>query len=239
MASNLENVVVIEQPNYIPWLGYFGLIAQSDVWVWYDDVQYTKRDWRNRNRVAGSGEPSWITVPVKTRGRYEQRICDVEIDGTSWQRKHLETLRHCYADAPFFNEIFALVRDVLERDHIHLADLTIELNESLCTLLGLRPRFLRSSALAVEGDRQERLIEICRGAGATVYLSGPAARSYLTIEPFRSAGIELRYIIYDYPPYDRGGRPFVDRLSILDPLVWLGPEKTAALIRENERWEAA
>lgn len=236
-AAAGERVVVIEQPNYVPWLGYFGLIAQSDVWVWYDDVQYTKRDWRNRNRVAGDGEAVWITIPVKTRGRYVQKIADVEIDGDAWQRKHLETLRHCYAGAPYFAEVFALVRNVFERGHARLADLTIDLNEECCALLGLRPRFVRSSSLAVEGDKVARLIEICRRFDASAYLSGPAARAYMTPAPFGEAGLELRYIVYDYPPYDRGGRPFVSNLSILDPLVWIGPAGTAELLAANARWE--
>jgi hypothetical protein len=238
---NEETVVVVEQPNYLPWLGYFDLIAQSDVWVWYDDVQYTRRDWRNRNRVAGpreSVEPVWLTVPVKSRGRYEQKICEVEIDhDRPWVRKHLETVRHCYGDAPWFGEVFALLSKVLARGHARLADLTIELNEELCRYLGLAPEFRRSSALGVAGDRQERLIEICRRLGATTYLSGPAARSYISPELFERAGLELRYIVYDYPPYDRGGRPFVPRLSILDPLVCLGPEETAAFLARHRRWE--
>lgn len=233
-------VLVVEQPNYIPWLGYFDLIAQSDVWVWYDDVQYTKRDWRNRNRVAGEGEPLWLTIPVKTRGRYEQRIFEVEIDDARpWERKHLETLRHCYREAPFFDPVFTIVQKVLEAGHHRLADLTIELNEELCRSMGLRTQFLRSSGLDVQGDKQERLLEICHRLGATAYLSGPAARSYLTPEPFHRAGLELRYIVYDYPPYRRGGRPFIPRLSILDPLVWLGPEETAAFLTRHRRWEPA
>lgn len=227
----MSRVVVVEQPNYIPWIGYFDLIAQSDVWVWYDDVQYTKRDWRNRNLVAGEGEPVWLTIPVRTRGRYEQKILEVEIDRERpWEHKHLETLRHCYRDAPAFDEVFALVRKSLEAGHERLADLTIELNEELCRFLGLRTRFLRSSGMGVQGDRQERLLEICRRLGAGVYLSGPAAQSYLTPEPFHREGLELRYIVYDYPPYERGGRPFIPRLSILDPLFWLGPEGTRALL---------
>ena len=227
----MSRVVVVEQPNYIPWIGYFDLIAQSDVWVWYDDVQYTKRDWRNRNLVAGEGEPVWLTIPVRTRGRYEQKILEVEIDRERpWEHKHLETLRHCYRDAPAFDPVFAIVRKSLEAGHERLADLTIELNEELCRFLGLRTRFLRSSGMEVQGDRQERLLEICRRLGAGVYLSGPAAQSYLTPEPFRREGLELRYIVYDYPPYERGGRPFIPRLSILDPLFWLGPEGTRALL---------
>jgi hypothetical protein len=234
-------VVVIEQPNYLPWIGYFDLVAQADLWVWYDDVQYTRRDWRNRNRIAGEGEPLWLTVPVKTRGRFEQRICDVEVDRERpWVRKHLGALRHCYGGAPYFAPVYDLLEGVLAQGHRFLTDLTIASNEALCGYLGLRTRFLRSSALAgVEGRKQDRLLAICRRLGATVYLSGPAARAYIVPQAFREAGVELRYIVYDYPPYDRGGRRFIPRLSIVDPLVWLGPRQTAALLARHARWESA
>ena len=178
-------------------------------------------------------------MPVKSRGRYEQKILEVEIDhDRPWERRHLETLRHCYGGAPWFREVSALLAKVLAGGHTRLADLTIELNQELCRYIGLSPTFLRSSALAVEGDKRDRLLEICRRLGATAYLSGPAARAYLSPEPFARAGLELRYIVYDYPPYERGGRPFVPRLSILDPLVWLGPEGTAAFLARHHRWEA-
>ena len=228
---------MVEQPNYLPWIGYFDLIAQADVWVWYDDVQYTRRDWRNRNRVAGAGEPVWLTIPVRSRGRYEQPIHEVEIDGERpWARKHLETVRHCYGAAPFFETVYEVLRAALEKEHRCLADLTIELNEALCGLLGLRPRFLRSSGLeGIAGDKRERLIRICDRLGGTIYLSGPAARDYIQPELFREAGIELRYIVYGYPPYDRGGQPFIPNLSILDPLAWIGPAATADLLAR--RWE--
>ncbi len=233
-------MIVVEQPNYLPWIGYFDLIAQSDVWVWYDDVQYTRRDWRNRNRVAGAGEPVWLTIPVRSRGRYEQPIREVEIDyERPWARKHLETVRHCYGAAPFFEPVYETLRGALEKEHRLLADLTIGLNEALCGLLGLRTRFLRGSGLdGIEGDKQERLIRICRRLGGTAYLSGPAARDYIQPELFRDAGIGLRYIVYDYPPYERGAQRFIPNLSILDPLAWLGPGEAAAFLARHARWEA-
>jgi hypothetical protein len=235
-----SRVVVIEQPNYIPWLGYFDLLSQADIWVWYDDVQYTRRDWRNRNRVAAGDEPSWLTVPVKTRGRYAQRICDVEIDYEQpWVRRHLATVRRCYGRAPHFAVVDGLLRAALEAGHQRLAELTITLNVALCACLGLRPQFLRGSPRGEVGERQERLIAICRRLGATTYLSGPAARAYSEPQAFTDAGLALRYIDYDYPPSERGGFPFVSQLSILDPLAWLGSAATAELLRRHRRWEPA
>jgi hypothetical protein len=224
--------VVIEQPNYIPWLGYFDLIRQSDVWVWYDDVQYTRRDWRNRNRVAGRATPEWLTIPVKTKGSFSQLISDVAIDDSEdWRRRHLGTLRRCYGAAPFFEIVHDVVGSAIGAGHERLADLTIALNEAICALLRLTPRFERSSRMNGEkSGRQERLIEICAGVGGTTYLSGPAARAYIDPWRFADAGIDLRYISYNYPQYPRGDAGFIANLSIVDALAWLGPDGTAAFL---------
>ena len=235
----MSRVAVILQPSYLPWIGYFDLLSQADVWVWYDDVQFTRRDWRNRNRVAGDGDPQWLTVPVKSRGRFEQKILDVEIDDSRpWQRKHLETVRRLYLKAPHTEEVLDVLRQELNRRPERLADLTIDVAEALAARLGFAPRFVRSSTLTdTPGRRDQRLIAICQRLDAGVYLSGPAARAYIDPTNFQAASIELRYAIYEYPPYPRGGQRFVPRLSIVDALSWLGPRATAAYIREHSRWQ--
>ena len=154
-------------------------------------------------------------------------------------RHHLATVRSVYGRAPHYPQVYELLRAALEGGHQRLADLTITLNEALAGWLGLRPRFLRSSSLAVSGGRQDRLITICRGLDATTYLSGPAARAYIDPGAFTDAGLTLRYIVYDYPPYERGGLPFIPRLSILDPLAWLGPAATRELLAGRCALESA
>jgi hypothetical protein len=235
----MTRTIVIEQPNYIPWIGYFDLIRQSDVWVWYDDVQYTKRDWRNRNRIAAAGDAEWLTIPVKTTGRFHQRICEVEIDDSRpWQRQHLESIRRCYARAPFFDSVFALLETAFAANDRRLADLTIRLGEAIAAVLELRPAFLRSSHLPSDGSgREDRLLDICRSFGGDVYLSGPRARAYLDPASFEAAGIELRYIVYDYPPYARGTNAFVPNLSIVDTLAWLGARGTIDYLAAHSRSE--
>lgn len=235
----MRRTVVIEQPNYLPWLGYFDLIRQADVWIWYDDVQYTKRDWRNRNRIAAACGAEWLTIPVKTKGRFAQRICDVELDPSQpWMRRHLESIRRCYARAPFFAPMFSIVEEAFAAGDMRLSDLTIRLSKSICTLLALSPTFLRSSELPhAQSDREERLRELCRVVGGNVYLSGPAAREYIDPHAFAAARIELRYIVYDYPPYARGSQPFVPNLSIIDALAWLGARGTAEYLATHGRSE--
>jgi hypothetical protein len=224
-------VVVIEQPNYFPWVGYFDLMAQADVWVWYDDVQYTRRDWRNRNQVAGrDGVASWLTVPVQSRGRFDQLICDVALDNSiPWARRHLATLRHCYAQAPFFARLWPPLEELLSRPWTQLAALTVELGEQVAAWLGIAPTFLRSSTLTdVSGTRQERLLAICQRLHAGTYLSGPRAQAYIEPTGFIAAGHGLRYVIYGDYPYPRPGS-CRQPLSVLDPLFWIGPEATRAL----------
>lgn len=235
----MDRVVVIVQPNYIPWLGYFDLIAQSDVWFWYDDVQYTRRDWRNRNRIAAEDVPEWLTIPVKTKGRFDQIIVDVESDDTRpWKRRHLQSIRRCYGRAPHFETMFAIIEKTFAAGDDRLADLTIRLNEDICAALGLQPRFVRSSQMpGPHDDREGRLIQLCRAVGGNVYTSGPAARAYIDPRRFAAAGIELRYVIYDYPPYSRGPRPFVPNLSIIDALAWLGPAGTREYLAARGKWE--
>ncbi len=222
----------------MPWIGYFDLIRQSDVWVWYDEVQYTKRDWRNRNRIA-AGAAEWLTIPVNTKGRFTQSIRNVGIDESRpWRRQHLESIRRCYAHAPYFQKMFEVMERALLAPGSSLAGLTIALNESICALIGLQPRFLRSSQMPPRlGGREERLLEICHAVEGTVYLSGPAARAYIDPRAFAAAGIELRYIVYDYPPYARGPRDWVPNLSILDALAWLGPRGTADYLEAFGRSE--
>jgi len=233
----MGRTVVIEQPNYIPWPGYFDLIRRSDVWVWYDDVQYTRRDWRNRNRIAAFGATEWLTIPVKTKGRFSQRICDVEIDDAQpWSRRHLESIRRCYGRAPHFELVLQLMEEAFAAGHARLADLTIGLNEAICAAIGISPSFIRSSGMGREASgRETRLLDLCAALQADVYLSGPAAAVYLDPASFAAGGIELRYIAYDYPPYARGERPFVPNLSIVDALAWLGPRGTAQYLAAANR----
>jgi WbqC-like protein family len=225
--------IVVQQPNYVPWIGYFDLMHRADVWVWLDDVQYTKNDWRNRNRIAGRGPGRWITVPVRSRGRFGQSIRETEIDhATDWAAAHLAAYDARYRHAPFHG----LVRPLLER---HLAarptllvDLIVPLAEETAALLGIAPRFVRASSLeGVVGTKADRVLAICDRFDCPTYLSGPRGRDYIDAAQFASRGYDLRFARYDYPPYDRGGTPSGEPLSILDPLSWIGPAATMSLIR--------
>lgn len=218
---------VINQPNYIPWRGYFHQIQKADVFVFYDDVQYDKHGWRNRNRIKTHHGPTWLTIPVLKKGAVTNHtaINQILIDRTyHWPRKHWSTIEQSYGKTPFFSEYAPALKTLLERPYEKLADLTIDLTISLAGNLGISSKtFIRSSSLEVIGAKTDRLLQILHTIGATHYITGPAARSYLEEERLSSAGISIEYMEYDYPAYTQLYPPFDSQVSILDLLFMVGP----------------
>ncbi|HYW52965.1 MAG TPA: WbqC family protein [Dongiaceae bacterium] len=217
---------VVLQPSYLPWRGYFDLVDRADVFVFYDDVQYDKHGWRNRNRVKTANGPAWITVPVHAHGAVERGtpICEIAIDHRrDWVRAHLETLRHAYGRQPFYARYAPLLAAILEKRHARLADLTIELTVAVARELGSATRFVRASGMALHGRKNDRLLDVLEAVGATRYVSGPSARSYIAPERFAEAGIALEYAAYDYPEYAQAHPPYEPAVSIVDALFALGP----------------
>jgi hypothetical protein len=220
---------VILQPSYIPWRGYFHQIHRADVFVFYDDVQYDKHGWRNRNRIKTANGVQWLTIPVHSHGCVNSgtRIKDIAIDGRrDWAAKHWTTLKQAYARrAPYFARYAPLLEAFYQQRPALLADFVIELTIAVARELGItHTRFLRSSELDVTGEGTDRLIAILRKIDADHYVTGPAARDYIDAEKFASAGIGLEYMVYDYPPYEQLYPPYEPRVSILDLLFMQGPQ---------------
>jgi len=220
--------VVILQPSYIPWRGYFDQIRRADLFIFYDDVQYDKHGWRNRNQIKTAQGKQWLTIPVHSGGVTEGiPIKDVRIDWSRpWAKNHLKALTFAYRKAPYFQELLPLVESFYSRRDDCLADLTIETSILLSSALGIAStRFLRSSQLSgIEGVRTDRLIQILRRVGATHYISGPSAREYVEPEKFEQAGITLEYMEYNYPEYPQLYPPFDPFVSILDLLFMTGKD---------------
>ena len=219
------------QPSYLPWRGYFHQIQKADVFVFYDDVQYDKRGWRNRNRIKTAGGPRWITVPVSARGAQITGlpINEVRIVDEPWAEKHVRTIAQAYAKAPHVDRCLSLIEPHLSRGHDRLADLTIELTVALARELGSETEFLRSSELGVTGAKTDRLLAVLERVGATHYLSGPSAEAYLDESRFMEAGIGLEYMTYDYPEYPQLHPPYEPQVSIVDLLAMEG-ERAPGLI---------
>jgi len=215
----------IIQPNFIPWRGYFDFIRDLDHFVLLDDVQYTRADWRNRNRLrTASGGSAWLTVPVLHKTG--QIIRDVQIDNSQrWRDKHLSTFAHTYGKSPGFRLAVDLLEDAYAHHFTHLWELDLHLIREIASALGISTPISLSSDLKTENGKNERLISITRHLGGTHYLSGPKARAYLKEEAWIRAGIQLEFKTYsEYPLYPQISEPFDPFVSILDLLAMTGPE---------------
>ena len=218
--------VVILQPSYIPWRGYFDQIRRADLFVFYDDVQYDKHGWRNRNQIKTHQGKQWLTIPVHAKGATQgTRIRDVRIDWSKpWAKSHLKALTISYSKAPYFKEYLPLLNSLYQQQPEFLADFTIEASIILAHELGFTStRFLRSSDLSnIEGHATDRLINVLRELGATHYLSGPSAVGYMEPEKFAAAGITFEYLQYNYPEYSQLHPPYDPFVSILDLMFMTG-----------------
>lgn len=216
--------VAVLQSNYVPWKGYFHIIHEVDEFIFYDDVQFTKNDWRNRNRIKTAQGPAWLSIPV---GKDLKRlVCEVELPDASWQANHWERIKAAYSKAPFFGTYRPFLESVyLESKWSRLSDLNQALIRRIATeFLGIgHCRFGSSSEYRLSGTRQDRLMDLLKQAGATEYVSGPSAKSYIDPSRFAEAGIGLRYMDYSrYPEYPQLHPPFAHDVSILDLLFNCG-----------------
>jgi hypothetical protein len=218
--------VVILQPSYIPWRGYFDQIRRADVFVFYDDIQYDRRGWRNRNQIKTAQGKQWLTIPVHGKGAHEGLpIKDVRIDQEKpWARNHLRALEHAYSRAPCYADHADWLAGLYGRQDELLADFTVATTVALAGRLGIDDTlFLRSSEMTgLRGQRTDRLIHILRELGGTHYITGPMARDYLELDKFERAGISVEFMVYDYPEYPQLHPPYDVHVSILDTLFMLG-----------------
>ncbi len=216
------------QSNYIPWKGYFDLIAIADEFVLYDDVQYSKNGWRNRNRIKTAEGLIWLTVPVITRGRHSQLVRDVVVADRHWARRHWRSIEVHYAHAPHFPEF----RDFLEELYLGpetaglalLSDINRRFLEAMCQLLGIETTLTWMSDFELrDDDRVGRLVELCKKSESTRYVTGPAALEYIDTDAFAREGIEVGFMDYSgYPPYEQEHPPFVHEVSIIDLILSTG-----------------
>jgi hypothetical protein len=227
MSSTSKTLAVL-QPGYLPWLGFFDQMRRVDVFVYYDDVQFDKHGWRNRNRIKSPTGPHWLTVPVHHGGK--PRIMDVEIDHDApWARRQLGTIRQFYARAPYLETYIAELEELLQRPWTLLVDLDITVAARMAEWLGVQTPTVRSSALGIGGDRSERLLRVCQHFGASRYLSGSAARVYLDVELFVRHGIEVQWQDFAHPAYPQQYGEFVPYLSAIDLLLNCGERSPAIL----------
>lgn len=213
--------IAIMQPTYLPWIGYFDLMDQCDLFVLLDTVQFDRRSWQQRNRIKTAQGELWLTVPVRSKGLRTQKIHEVEIDAQGdFATKHIRSVERAYAKAAHYRSHLAQLTRILGQGHRYLAQLTIELIGWLRQELGIRTELVRSSELGVDGKRIDLLVTICETVGAQRYLSPPGSRVYLDgTTQFQERMIELVYHRYRHPHYRQLSGDFIPYLSILDLLL--------------------
>ena len=217
--------VVIIQSNYLPWKGYFDLINDADEFIFYDDLQYTKNDWRNRNKIKTKNGSEWITVPV---GSSKNRlICEVDVDNPIWQKKHWNTIQQLYSKAPHFANYKPFFEDVYRgQQWTNLSVMNQFLIESISKMfLNITTEFNDSRKYDIAGQKLDRLLDLVTKTKAERYISGPAAKDYIEAARFAELGVELVWKDYSgYPEYPQRFPPFEHSVSILDLLFNVGPD---------------
>ncbi len=217
--------LLVLQSNYLPWKGYFDLIATVDQMILYDTAQFTERDWRNRNRIKTPSGLKWLTVPVVRSGRFGQAIEAVEITGGAWARRHLALIEMSYAKAPYYQALLELIEPALTAGHTKLSQLNRDLIDRICSALSISTPIAWSRDFAHDGDATQKLVDLCLATGATELVCGASAKSYLDVCRLADVGTQVIWFEYTgYPPYPQRHGPFDHHVSIIDLLAETGPE---------------
>jgi len=230
----MGRTIGILQPGYLPWLGFFEQLARADVFVVYDDVQFEKGGWRNRNRIKTPQGAQWLSVPVLTKNEGFPLIRDVCINRKeAWGGKHVKSLRQNYGKAPYFQDYAPELFSILERDWDRLHDLNLELIGWLAGKMGIATEMVLASELDIPGVRTERLIRIIRHLGGDAFYEGAAGKNYIDPQEFLDQGITVIFQDYMHPVYPQLYGDFISHLSVVDLLFNCGPESRDILLRQN------
>tara|TARA_R110002072_G_scaffold131586_4_gene271387 strand:+ start:21745 stop:22452 length:708 start_codon:yes stop_codon:yes gene_type:complete len=219
--SQKKSLFII-QSNYIPWKGYFDALNKADLVIIYDEMQFTKNDWRNRNMIKTQNGAEWLTIPVKQSGQFGQKINETEVFNEIWKKKHWKTIKQNYSKANYFQEIGSLLEPLYMGDGMltkNLSEINVTFIEKINEYLGIESELVLSKNVDLIGDKNERIINLCREFNITDYISGPAAREYMDMKAFENAGIEVEFLNYSgYAEYHQLFGSFVHHVSIVDLL---------------------
>ena len=221
------SIALITQSNYIPWKGYFDNIAQADVFVIYDDMQYTKRDWRNRNKIKSAAGTKWLSIPVEVKGKYFQKINETKVSDPNWNIDHLNAIKNYYRTAPAFKEN----SDWLEELYMGctspwLTEINRYFIEHIMKYLSIETEIKDSREFELVEGKTEKLVSICEQLGAKQYLTGPAAKNYMSEDSFLEKGIGVLYSDYSvYKEYEQLYPPFEHGVTVLDMILNGGKEQ--------------
>lgn len=230
MNKELKRVAIV-QSNYLPWIGYFDLINSVDEFIFLDEVQYTNRDWRNRNRIITAEGLKWLTIPVAAKIESEKtKISDVRFANSDWKKAHLEILKRNYAKSTYFDEFYPLISNIYsDQTTDKLSIFNQETISKLCKIMGIATKLFDSSLFPTKGTKSEKLLELCLYVGATTYVSGPAAKAYLDTDLFSRNGVSVEWFEYNYKKYPQLWGFEEEKVSILDPILNVGKDCLAEI----------
>ena len=218
-------IVTGHQPEFIPYLGFFSKISKADIFVIVDNIQFKKKNFQNRNKIKTREGWMWLTVPVITKGRFEQKICEVEINNSlNWQRKHWASISLNYQKAPFFKEHSGFFEELYSKEWRLLSEFNEAFIRYIMGQLELDVDVLKSSELGVKGQKTDLLIDICNKTGADTYLQGSGGRDYVEVEKFQDAGLNVVFHEFEHPTYPQQFGEFMPNMSVIDLLFNVGPE---------------
>lgn len=210
--------IVITQSNYIPWKGYFDAIAVADEFIIYDDMQFTRRDWRNRNLIKTANGNKWLTIPVEVKGKFFQKINETKISDKNWNINHWNSIKNNYSKSKNFSDYKDFFEELyLNSTSKYLTEINFRFISAICEILKIKSNIRFSSEFELKEERSERLLDICLKLNGTDYYSGPAAKAYMNEEVFDEAGVKVHYFDYSgYPEYKQIHEPFEHSVSVLD-----------------------
>lgn len=217
--------IAIVQSNYIPWKGYFDLISSVDEFILLDDVQYTRRDWRNRNLIKSASGLQWLTIPIENKGNFKETIKNIRVNNSSWTDLHWKKIVFSYGKAPFFKEFSPKIKNLYNSvsEMQKLSEINYFFITKICEMIEIKTHIHWSMNYQSDFGKNNRLLSICRQAGASVYVSGPAAKEYLDVSAFQAAGIDVYWHDYTrYPTYNQLFGEFIHGVSVLDTLFNCG-----------------
>ena len=226
----------IIQSGYIPWKGYFDIIASCDEFIFYDDVQYTRRDWRNRNFIKAPEGRLRLTIPVQVKGKYFQSIKETKTVDDKWQKNHFRSIKNNYGNSPFFKEVSDWLAPLyLTKKYVYLSEVNQLFIKAICKYLKITTSIKNSSEYTLKGDKTESLINLCIQTDSSIYISGPKAKNYIEEKKFADNSLKVEWFDFEgYPPYNQKYGDFIHEVSILDLLFNCGENSTEYMKHEKQ-----
>jgi hypothetical protein len=234
MKKTQKKKIAIIQSNYLPWIGFFHLLKYSDEFIVLDDVQYTKRDWRNRNLIKSQNGTSWLTVPVQNKGKFKQTISETIVENSAWQHKHWNSIKHAYSKAPFYKEVASWLEPIYtSEEHKFLSEVNLKLLKAINLYLDIKTPLVNSTDFTTPNEKNERLVSLVKQLKGNIYVSGPSAKNYIDEHLFTKNGITIEWFKYpNYPCYKQLWGDFSFPISIIDTLFNCGTSTKSFLIKE-------